>query len=154
MAMATVASKLSLHLYATRYAVIRILRCGDAMISLNDTGKVTILTPGAAGEGLRLASAQIRGARISDRQEFVEILAGKLWTSMRETGASGARDPAVHFYDILTPGSAICSVLPMEHISTVTSGTTLSSCPNHVYPGHDGGFVMIWLTAADDGIPV
>ena len=143
-------SKLSLHLYA----ITRILRRGDAMISLDDTGKVTILTPGAAGEDLRLASAQIRGARISDRQEFVEMLAGKLWTSARETSASGARGPAVRIYDILTPGSAIRSVLPTEHVGTVTSGTTLSSRPNHVYLGHEGGFVTIWRTATDDGIPV
>ncbi|KAI9466657.1 DNase I-like protein [Lactarius psammicola] len=143
-------SKLSIHLYA----ITRILRHGDTMISLDDTGKVTILTPGAAGEDVRLASAQIRGSRISDRQEFVEMLAGKLWTSAREASASGARGPAVRIYDILNPGSAIRSVLPTEPVGTVTSGTILASHPNHVYLGHEGGFVTIWLTATDDGIPV
>ena len=90
MAMAMVGSRLLLHLYATRYAITWILRRSNVMISLNDTGKVTILTPGAAGEDLRLASAQIRSACISNCQEFVEILAGRLWTSAHETGASGA----------------------------------------------------------------
>lgn len=143
-------SKLSIHLYA----ITRILHYGDAMISLDDTGKVTILTPGAASEDLRLASAQIRGSRISDRQEFVEMLAGKLWTSARDASASGARGPAIRIYDILAPGSAIRSVLPTEPVGTVTSGTILSSHPNNVYLGHEGGFVTIWLTATDDGIPV
>ena len=143
-------SKLSLHLYA----ITRILRRGNSMITLDDTGKVTILTPSSAGEDLRLASAQARGARISDRQEFVEMLAGKLWTSARETSISGARGPAVRIYDILNPGSAIRSVLPTEPVGTVTSGTTLSSRPNHVYLGHEGGFVTIWRTTTDDGIPM
>jgi hypothetical protein len=143
-------SKLSIHLYA----ITRILRNGDAMISLDDTGKVTVLTPGAASEDLRLTSAQIRGSRISDRQEFVEMLAGKLWSSAREASASGARGPAVRIYDILSPGSAIRSVLPTEPVGVVTSGTTLSSHPNHVYLGHEGGFVTIWLTATSDDIPV
>ncbi|KAH9061982.1 DNase I-like protein [Lactarius vividus] len=114
-------SKLSIHLYA----ITRILHYGDAMISLDDTGK-----------------------------EFVEMLAGKLWTSAREASASGARGPAIRIYDILAPGSTIRSVLPTEPVGTVTSGTILSSHPNHVYLGHEGGFVTTWLTATDDGIPV
>jgi hypothetical protein len=94
-------TRLSIHLYA----ITRILRYGDEIISLDDSGKVTIWTP-EAEEDLRLASAQIRGSRISDRQGFVEMLAGKLWTSAREATAPGARGPAVRIYDILTPGSA------------------------------------------------
>jgi WD40 repeat protein len=141
-------TRLSIHLYA----ITRILRYGDEIISLDDSGKVTIWTPEA--EDLRLASAQIRGSRISDRQGFVEMLAGKLWTSAREATAPGARGPAVRIYDILTPGSATRSVLPTEHVGTVTSGTILPSHPNHVYLGHEGGFVTIWSTATEDSIPV
>ncbi|KAH9999523.1 DNase I-like protein [Russula vinacea] len=115
---------------------------------------VTIWMPAAAGEDLHLASAQVRNSRISDRQVFVEMLAGKLWTSAREATAPGARGPAVRIYDILTPGSATRSVLPTEHVGTVTSGTILPSHPNHVYLGHEGGFVTIWSTATSDGVPV
>jgi hypothetical protein len=143
-------SRLSIHLNA----ITRILRHGDELISLDDSGKVTIWMPAAAGEDLHLASAQVRNSRISDRQAFVEMFAGKLWTSARETTAPGARGPAVRIYDILTPGSATRSVLPTEHVGTVTSGTILPSHPNHVYLGHEGGFVTIWSMATDDGVPV
>ena len=144
-------SKLSIHLNA----ITRILRHGDKMISLDDNGKVTIWMPAAPGEDLRLASTQIRNSRISDRQAFAEMFAGKLWTSAREaTAALGARGPAVRIYDILNPGSATRSVLPTEHVGTVTSGTILPSQPNYVYLGHEGGFVTIWSTAKDDGVPV
>ena len=143
-------SRLSIHLNP----ITRILRHGDKMISFDDGGKVTIWMPAAAGEDLHLASAQVRNSRISDRQVFVEMLAGKLWTSAREATAPGARGPAVRIYDILTPGSATRSVLPTEHVGTVTSGTILPSHPNHVYLGHEGGFVTIWSTATSDGVPV
>jgi len=143
-------SRQSVHLFA----VTRILRHGDEMISLDDNGKVTIWTPGAAEEDLRLSSAQVRASRISDRQGFVEMLGGKLWTSAREATTPGSRGPAVRIYDILVPGSATRSVLPIEHVGTVTSGTILLSHPNHVYLGHEGGFVTIWSTATGDGIPV
>lgn len=143
-------SRQSIHLFA----ITRILRHGDEMISLDDNGKVTIWTPGAAGEDLRLSSAQVRASRISDRQGFVEMLGGKLWTSAREATTPGSRGPAVRIYDILVPGSATRSVLPIEHVGTVTSGTILPSHPNHVYLGHEGGFVTIWSTETGDGIPV
>jgi hypothetical protein len=143
-------SRLSIHLNA----ITRILRHGDEMISLDDGGKVTIWMSAAAGEDLHLASAQVRNSRISDRQAFVEMFAGKLWTSAREATAHGARGPAVRIYDVLTPGSATRSVLPTEHVGTITSGTILPSHPNHVYLGHEGGFVTIWSTATDDGVPV
>ncbi len=143
-------SRLSIHLNP----IMRIIRHGDKMISVDDGGKVTIWAPGTAGEDLHVASAHIRHSRISDRQAFAEMLAGKLWTSARETTAAGARGPAVRIYDVLNPGSATRSVLPTEHVGTVTSGTILPSHPNHVYLGHEGGFVTIWSTATDDGIPV
>ena len=143
-------SRLSVHLNA----VTRIIRHGDKMISVDDSGKVTIWMPWAAGEDLHVTSAQVLHSRTSDRQAFVEMLAGKLWTSARETTAPGARGPAVRIYDILNPGSATRSVLPTEHVGAVTSGTILPSHPNHVYLGHEGGFVTIWSTATDDGVPV
>ena len=143
-------SRLSVHLNA----ITRIIRHGDKMISVDDSGKVSIWMPGAVGEDLHVTSAQVRHSRTSDRQVFVEMLAGKLWTSARETTAPGARGPAVRIYDVLNPGSATRSVLPTEHVGTVTSGTILPSHPNHVYLGHEGGFVTIWSTATDDGVPV
>ncbi|KAI0301894.1 DNase I-like protein [Multifurca ochricompacta] len=143
-------TRLSIHFYP----ITRILRYGDVMLSLDDGGKVTIWMSNSAGEDLRLASAQVRGSRISDRQEFAEMFAGKLWTSARDTITPGARGPAVRVYDILNPGSATRTMLPTEHVGTVTSGTMLPSDPNHVYLGHEGGFVTVWLITTDDGIPV
>ena len=143
-------SRQSVHLFA----ITRLLRHGNEMISLDDNGKVTIWTPGPTEEDLRLSSAQVRASRISDRQGFVEMIGGKLWTSAREATTPGSRGPVVRIYDILVPGSTTRSVLPIEHVGTVTSGTILPSHPNHVYLGHEGGFVTMWSTAMGDGIPV
>ena len=46
------------------------------------------------------------------------------------------------------------SVLPIEPVGTVTSGTILPSQPSHIYLGHEGGFVSIWSTATDDDVPM
>jgi hypothetical protein len=143
-------TRLSIHLSA----VTRILRHGDGVLSVDDTGKVAIWTPEATGEDLRLASAEARFSRIADGHGFVGMLGGKLWTSAREATAPGARGPAVRIYDVWTPGSATRSVLPTEQVGTVTSGTILPSDPDHVYLGHEGGVVTIWFLATDDGIPV
>jgi len=143
-------TRLSIHFSA----ITRIIRHGDDIISLDDGGKVTIWSPGPAEEDLRLASAQVHTSRISDRQGFVGMLGGKLWTSAREATAPGARGPAVRIYDVLTPGSVPRSVLPSEHVGMVTSGTILPSHPNRVYLGHEGGFVTIWSIATEDGVPV
>ena len=143
-------TRLSVHLSA----ITRILRFGDAMLSVDDTGKVTIWTPESPGEDLRLTSAGVRSSRIVDSHGFVGVLGGKLWTSAREATSPGARGPAVRIYDIMTPGSTTRSVLPTEHVGAVTSGTVLPSDPDHVYLGHEGGIVTIWLLATGDGIPV
>ncbi|KAI0254177.1 DNase I-like protein [Lactifluus subvellereus] len=142
-------TRLSVHLSA----ITRIIRYGDAMLSIDDTGKVTIWTPEPL-EDLRLTSAGVRSSRIVDGHGFVGVLGGKLWASAREATAPGARGPAVRIYDILAPGSTTRSVLPTEHVGTVTSGTILPSDPDHVYLGHEGGIVTIWFLATGDGIPV
>ncbi|KAI0269350.1 DNase I-like protein [Gloeopeniophorella convolvens] len=143
-------TRLSAHLYA----ITRMLRYSDMVLSFDDNGKVTIWSPEVEGAELQLATAQVRGSRISDHQEFAEMLAGRLWTSARETTAPGARGPVVRIYDVLTPGSATRSVLPTEHVGTVTSGTVLPAYPGHVYLGHEGGFVSIWTAATGEGVPV
>jgi hypothetical protein len=143
-------TRLSVHLSA----ITRILRHDDAMLSVDDTGKVTIWTPGATGEDLRLASAAGRNTRITESHGFAGIFGGKLWTSAREATAPGTRGPSVRIYDVWTPGSPTRSVLPTEQVGTVTSGTILPSDPDHVYLGHEGGFVTVWLLATDDGLPV
>jgi hypothetical protein len=143
-------TRLSIHLSA----ITRILRHGDAMLSVDDSGKVAIWTPGTTGEDLRLASAAGRNTRITESHGFVGTFGGKLWTSAREATAPGTRGPSVRIYDVWTPGSPTRSVLPTEQVGTVTSGTILPSDPDHVYLGHEGGFVTVWLLATDDGLPV
>jgi hypothetical protein len=143
-------TRLSIHLSA----ITRIICHGDAVLSVDDTGKVTIWMPEAIGGDLRLASAEVRNSRIADSHGFVGMLGGKLWTSAREATTPGIRGPAVRIYDVWTPGSVTRSVLPTEQVGTVTSGTILPSDPDHVYLGHEGGFITIWLLATDDGIPV
>ncbi|KDQ53055.1 hypothetical protein JAAARDRAFT_39767 [Jaapia argillacea MUCL 33604] len=130
---------------AHTHGITHIFRHGSSMITLDDSGKVLVFTD---SEGdLRLGFTQPRVVRIADKQDFAKMLGGKLWTSARmETGGSGSvsRGPIVRVYDILVPGSTGKSMLPTEHVGNVTSGTILPSEPNHVYLGHEGGFISIW----------
>ncbi|KAI0317680.1 DNase I-like protein [Amylostereum chailletii] len=152
---AVVGTRLAVH----SHAVTHILRHGMSMVTLDENGKALVFVCEAGmGDTYFLAHVQPRVARISDKQEFARIFAGKLWTSARDPVAAGAgggasRGPIIRVYDIFSPGSMGRSVLPIEHVGTVTSGTIIPTDPHRVYIGHEGGFVSIWDAITQDGIP-
>ncbi|KAH7922873.1 DNase I-like protein [Leucogyrophana mollusca] len=147
-----VASKLGAH----GHTVTDIFRYGRTMITVDDTGKVMIFDPAVGmSDDVSLVYTQPRVYRIAEKQEFVRMLGGMLWTSVRTevhgTGTSSV--PVIRIYDIFTPGSIGRSLLPTQHVGAVTSGTLLPSHPDHVYLGHEGGFISIWNLATSEGTP-
>ncbi|EKM58956.1 uncharacterized protein PHACADRAFT_249089 [Phanerochaete carnosa HHB-10118-sp] len=146
--------KLAIH----SHAVTHIFRYGQAMVTLDETGKALVFVPEAQGEAdVLLAHTPARVVRVADRQEFAKVLAGRLWASTRDSTnsntASTSRGPIVRVYDVFTPGTAGKSLLPPEHLGAVTSGTVLPTQPHRVFLGHEGGNVSIWALDTEDGVP-
>jgi WD40 repeat protein len=135
--------------------ISHIFRHGRSMITLDGAGKTLIFTPNGE-EDVELANSQPRVFRIAEKQEFAKMIGGLLWTSTRAvmTGSGPtSKVPIIRVYDVFTPGSIGRSVQPIEHVGAVTSGSILSSQPQNVYLGHEGGFVSIWSIVTTDGIP-
>ena len=135
--------------------VTHILRHGRSMVTLDEGGKALVF-----GEGVSLAPAQQRVVRITEKQDFVRMLGGKLWTAARADSQSGvgggasSRLPIIRVYDVFVPGSAGRSVVPTEHVGAVTSAAVVPSQPGKVFVGHEEGYVSIWAAeGSEDGYP-
>ncbi|KAF5371467.1 hypothetical protein D9615_009590 [Tricholomella constricta] len=147
-----VASKHSAHLHA----VTHVFRHGRSMITLDDSGKGLIFSPDTNGEDISLAYTQPRVVRIAEKQDFVKILGGKLWTAARsdyQIIAGALKMPVIRVYDIFALGITTKALMPTEHVGTVTSATIIPSRPGFVYMGHEAGFVSIWTLESEDGHP-
>ena len=144
--------------------VTSMFRHGPRMITVDEAGKTLIFDPNtnaSAGVGagsaddVNLVYTAPRVYRLAEKAEFVKLLGGLLWTAVRTdvNGIGAASLPVIRIYDIYAPGSIGRAVTPNHHAGAVTSGTILSSHPDHVYLGHEGGFISIWNIATGDGIP-
>ncbi|TDL18444.1 DNase I-like protein [Rickenella mellea] len=150
---------------AHAHAVTHIFRHGRTMITLDDSGKALVFAPDHEGPGgdVRLSGTQPRVARIADKQGFARMLGGLLWTSGGPGSGSGngghpngpgpARGPLVRAYDILSSACTAKTLLPLETVGAVTSGTILPSQPSTVYLGHEGGFISLWTIATSTSVP-
>lgn len=131
--------------------VTHIFRHRKAMVSVDESGKVLVFEPNAASgsEVPSLTFTPPRVCRIADKHEFVKLLGGLLWTSVRND--TNGSVPIVRIYDIFTPGNPTrtASVVPntTHHVGAVTSGTLLQSHAGFAYLGHEGGFISIWSLA-------
>ena len=146
-----VSSKIAAH----AQAVTHIFSTGHMVVTMDDNGKALIFAPDDSQDFV-LSSAQARVIRIADKQDFVKLIAGRLWTSAREPSsgtANSSRGPIVRVYDILSSGSSGRSLLPTEHVGTVTCGTMLPSNPGYVYLGHEGGTITVWTLDGGQGAP-
>lgn len=145
----------------TKYAahihpLTHIFRHGESMITLDESGKVLIFSPADDGTDIVLATSQPRVVRTTEKQDFVKMIDGKLWTAARieQHGSSPMqRLPIIRVFDIFNPGSTGKSVLPSEHVGPVTSATILPSQPGMLYVGHEEGYISLWLLDTDDGYP-
>ncbi|KAF9224616.1 DNase I-like protein [Gyrodon lividus] len=154
------ASKLGAH----THHIIHMFRHGRTMITIDATGKLLVFDPetnASAGVGagptddVSLVYTAPRVHRIGEKPEFAKMLGGLLWTSVRTemSGAGAASVPVVRIHDVFAPGSIGRAVMPTQHVGAVTSGTILPSDPDHVYLGHEGGYISVWSIATGDGAP-
>jgi hypothetical protein len=137
------------------HPITHIFRYGQSMVTMDDCGKTLIFSPPEDGQDISLQHTQPRVVRTTEKQEFVELIDGKLWTSTRTEQHSHGhqRSPIIRVYDIFTSGVAARSLLPCEHVGSVTSATILPSQPDYVYVGHEEGYISIWALRTDDGYP-
>ncbi|KAH8105418.1 Endonuclease/exonuclease/phosphatase [Cristinia sonorae] len=139
-------------------SVTHIFRHAGCMATVDEHGKVLVFSGDpSSGTDVSLSYSQPRIARIQDKQDFVKILNGQLWTSNRDvvTGPGGrpARGcAAVRIYDIFSPTFSSKNVAPSEPVGSVLSGASLPTMPGKVFLGHEGGHVTIWGVGANGEI--
>lgn len=147
------------------HAVVHIFRHGESMITVDENGKTLVFAPDQHLANIDLALSHPRILRISDKQGFVKMLGGFLWTSAGSGSGSSAngtlngapgitRGPNIRVYDIMSPNNAGKSLLPLDHVGAVTCGAVLSTHPQTVYLGHEGGNITVWSLSAEDRVPV
>lgn len=153
-------SKMGIHASQVTY----IFRYGSTMVTVDELGKTFIFDPNSnpnvglgvgSADDVNLVYTSPRVYRLGEKAEFVKLFGSLLWTAVR-TDANGVGTtsvPVIRLYDIYAPGSIGRAVTPNQHAGAVTSGTILPSHPDHVYLGHEGGFISIWNVATSDGIP-
>ncbi|KAF8511096.1 DNase I-like protein [Gautieria morchelliformis] len=142
---------------AHMHPVAHVLRHGRAMITLDDSGKASVWKD---YHDLN-AGGQPRIARTADKQGFVRIFSGLLWTSSGSGAGSGSsngaaggqRGPTIRVYDIFSLNCTAKLVTPPDLLGAVTSGAMLPSQPQLVYLGHEGGYISCWSLSpsATDG---
>ncbi|KAJ3509069.1 hypothetical protein NLJ89_g5412 [Agrocybe chaxingu] len=149
------ATKYAAHLHPITY----LFRHARSMLSLDESGKVLIFSPDVGNlEDVSLLTTVPRVLRTTDKQDFVKMIDGKLWTAARvehhgTAAAPTQRMPIIRIYDVFNPASTGRSVMPNEHVGPVTSATIIPSQPGVVYVGHEEGYVSMWELETDDGYP-
>lgn len=144
--------------------VTSMFRHGSTMITVDEAGKTFVFDPSSnasagVGAGLEddvnLVYTTPRVYRLGEKAEFVKLFRGLLWTAVRTdvNGVGTASVPVIRIYDTYAPGSIGRAVMPNQHTGAVTSGAILPSDPDHVYLGHEGGYISIWNVVTGDGIP-
>lgn len=143
----------SAHLHCITY----VFRHGRSMVTLDESGKALIFAPDPdkLEVDISLKDSIPRVVRTTDKQDFVKLLDGKLWTAGKmEHHSHGSRTiPVVRVYDIFNPSAPAKSLLPSEYVGRLTSATVIPSRPSCAYVGHEEGFVSIWALDTDDGWP-
>ncbi|KAJ7983108.1 Endonuclease/exonuclease/phosphatase [Mycena polygramma] len=142
------ASKPAAHIHP----IVRIFRYGRSMVTLDDAGKTLLFAPsGDDAADIDLAFTPPRVARITEKQDFAQMVGGKLWTATRAE-LHGARMQTIRVFDLFVPGAPGRAVVPLEPVGAITDATMLPSNPGIVYLGHEAGSVSLW-TLEDDGWP-
>ncbi|KAJ7062834.1 Endonuclease/exonuclease/phosphatase, partial [Mycena amicta] len=143
------AVKLSAHLHP----IVRIFRHGRSMLTLDDAGKTLLFMPSDDDDDdIQLAFTPPRVARITEKQDFAQLICGKLWTASR-SDLHGSRLQTIRIFDLFVPGAPGRSIMPSEAVGAVTDATMLPSNPGIVYLGHEAGSVSLWALDEDGGWP-
>lgn len=144
-------------------AAIHLLkRVGTKMLSLDESGKISIWLPAAdpdpAIAGLRLSNQPITQRIAFEKGSYACVLGQQLWVATGPSAQRNAKDyagskgPRVRIYNPFAddkPFNATSKAVSIpadmaEGVGVVTGGTLIPSRPDRVYFGHDSGHVSIW----------
>ena len=136
---------------AHHHDIVHIFRHSRSMVTLDESGKALVFSPDVSNqdhkqEDISLALTVPRVVNITEKQDFVKMLDGKLWTAIRTDHHShlSLKSPTIRVFDIFNPENTEQSLLPIEHVGPVTSATIIPSQPRMVYVGHEEGCISIW----------
>jgi len=138
------------------HPISHMFRYGQSMITLDEGGKMLVFSPGEDGEDISLQYTQPRIVRVTEKSDFAKILDGKLWIATRTEHQSHGhqRCPIIRVYDIFNPAVTTGrSLLPTEHVGSVTSATIVPSQQDFVYIGHEEGYISMWSLCTGDDYP-
>lgn len=126
-------------------AVIHILRYGNSMLTMDESGKIIVFEPPED----RLAPALsrfTRSHRTAEKQTFAKILDGHLWTSAGagSGGNTTSRGTPFRTYDLSATNFTTKHLFPSEPVGPALCGAVIPELPDRVYIGHEGGCVSIW----------
>ena len=142
--------KQSAHLYH----ITHIFRHSRSMVTLDESGKALVFSPDLSKqEDISLSLTIPRAVKTAEKQDFVEMLDGKLWMAIRTDHHSHLtlKSPTIRVFDPFNTANPERSLLPTEHVWPVTSATIIPSQPGMVYVGHEEGSISIWELNTEDG---
>lgn len=143
---------------AHMHNITHIFRYARSMITLDESGKVLVFSPNADNqEDISLITTVPRVVRTTEKQDFVKLIDGKLWSAARfehHHSSNSQRVPIIRVFDIFNPAIAGRSILPTEHVGPVTSASIIPSQPNLVYLGHEEGYISMWALDTEDQFPI
>ena len=137
------------------HPIMHFFQHGHLMISLDESGKTLVFSLDPDNqEDITLPLTMPHVIQTMEKQDFMKMLDGKLWTAARqEYHGTGHKLPTIRIYNIFNPASTGRSVLLIKHVGPVRSATIIPSQLRMVYVGHEEGFISIWELDTDDGFP-
>ncbi|KAJ3911009.1 hypothetical protein F5877DRAFT_73504, partial [Lentinula edodes] len=106
--------------------ILYLFRYAGSMISVDEVGKVLIWSSDPSTGDIKLLHHTPPGR------------------SEQHGAGTLARTPIIRLYDLFNPASTGKTVMPTEHVGPVTSATIVPTHPEHVYFGHEEGYITIW----------
>ena len=138
---------------AHHHDIVHIFRHSRSMVTVDESGKALVFSPDASNQ--KDISLTLTTPRVvtTEKQDFVKMLDGKLWTAVRTDHHSHLtlKSPTIRVFDIFNTPTTEISLLPTEHVGPVTSATIIPSQPGMVYVGHEEGFISIWERDTKNG---
>ncbi|KAH7343583.1 Endonuclease/exonuclease/phosphatase [Rhizoctonia solani] len=127
-------------------AVIHVLRYGNSMLTMDESGKIIVFEPPEDRLAPVLARFT-RSHRAAEKQTFAKILGGHLWTSTGAGSGGGnhsARGAPFRTYDLSATNFTTKHLFPSEPVGPALCGAIIPETPDRIYIGHEGGCVSIW----------
>jgi WD40 repeat protein len=138
--------------FAHASGITHLFRYKTHMLSMDEGGKAHVFDVCSPDADARRIPNPVRTLRTSDKQTFVKVIAGQLWTASspahRSTTNSASRGPTIRVYDPFSAAGAANptgkTLFTNEWTGAVTSASLLPFDPSLIDLGHEGGFVSIW----------